>query len=83
MEKKSLQALIIESIDKDIERETLIVEEKNLKFKSFLRKDEQDCFCIVDDTSIKCVFEENNLKEYLNSLPSYLRFENFEGIIKI
>jgi hypothetical protein len=79
IEKKTLQTLIYESLDKDIERETLGGDEKNQKFKTLLRKDEQDCFCLVEDTSIKCVFEENNLKEYLNGLPSYLRFENFEG----
>jgi hypothetical protein len=78
-DKKTLKTLITESIDRDIERDILGGDEKNQKFKSFLRKDEQDCFCLVEDTSIKCAFEENNLKEYLNGLPSYLRFENFEG----
>jgi hypothetical protein len=78
-EKKTLQTMILESIDRDIERELHGGDQKNPKFRTVLRKDEQDCFCLVEDTSIKCVFEENNLKEYLNTLPSFLRFENFEG----
>ena len=79
-EKKNLSSLIIESLIRDIEREDLHFEERNQKIKFLIGKDEQDCFCLVEDTSIKCVFEENNLREYINSLPSFIKFENLQGM---
>jgi hypothetical protein len=72
---KTLFALITESIDRDIERNVLNADEKPQKFKSFIIKDEQDCFCLVEDTTIKCVFEEKNMNDYLSRLPSYVNLE--------
>jgi hypothetical protein len=79
-EKKSLFNLINESIDRDISKEDLSNEEKTPKFRSYLRKDDQDCYCLLDnETSIKCVFNERNLREYLASLPSYITYDSFDS----
>ena len=74
-EKKTLYEMILDSIDRDIERGSLSSDERGAKFKSFIRKDEQDCFCLVDDTAIKCVFDEKNMRDYMDSLPSYVSME--------
>jgi hypothetical protein len=81
-EKKSLFNLINDSIDRDISKDDLATEEKTPKFRSFLKKDDQDCYCLLDnETSIKCVFNEKNLREYLASLPSYITYDSFDSKI--
>ncbi|MEG8004566.1 hypothetical protein, partial [Listeria monocytogenes] len=58
----------------------LSFEEKAPKFRSYLKKDDQDCYCLLDnETSIKCVFNEKSLREYLSSLPSYITYDSFDS----
>jgi hypothetical protein len=79
-EKKSLFNLVSESIDRDISKDDLSNEEKTPKFRSYLKKDDQDCYCLLDnETSIKCVFNEKSLREYLASLPSYITYDSFDS----
>jgi hypothetical protein len=50
-------------------------------FKSYLKKDESNCFTIVDiKNSIKCLFNQEYLSKYMNSYPSYVSLDNCEGI---
>ena len=51
-------------------------------FKSYLKKDESNCFTIVDiKNSIKCLFNQEYLSEYLNQYPSYISLNNFDGTL--
>jgi len=52
-------------------------DEKNLQsFSTFLLKDKHDNFCFSDDEfSIKCIFQENCLKNFF-SANEIIRFEN-------
>ena len=53
-----------------------------LFFKSYLKKDESNCFTIVDiKNSIKCLFNQEYLSEYLNQYPSYISLNNFDGTL--
>jgi hypothetical protein len=50
-------------------------------FKSYLRMDEFNCFTVSDcKYSIKCIFDKDFVKSFLDQLPSYIKLENFEGI---
>ena len=50
--------------------------------KSFLTKDENNCFNIYDnkDHCIKCVFDKTFLKKYLSANPSYVQIDNLGGV---
>ncbi len=51
-------------------------------FKSYLKKDESNCFTIVDiKNSIKCLFNQEYLSEFLNQYPSYISLNNFDGTL--
>jgi hypothetical protein len=50
------------------------------KIKTYFKKDENNCFTIVDkEYSIKCVFDKNFLSDYLAAQPSYVKLDNFDG----
>ena len=50
-------------------------------FKSYLKKDESNCFTIVDiKNSIKCLFNKDYLNEYMSQFPSYVSLNNCEGV---
>ena len=51
-------------------------------FKSYLKKDESNCFTIVDiKNSIKCLFNQEYLSGFLNQYPSYISLNNFDGTL--
>ena len=67
---------------------SLLMNSANIKnnnmvfFKSYLKKDESNCFTIVDiKNSIKCLFNQENLSEFLNQYPSYISLNNFDGTL--
>ena len=67
---------------------SLLLNSANIKnnnmifFKSYLKKDESNCFTIVDiKNSIKCLFNKEYLSEYLNQYPSYISLNNFDGTL--
>ena len=67
---------------------TLLLNSANIKnnnmvfFKSYLKKDESNCFTIVDiKNSIKCLFSQDYLSEFLNQYPSYISLNNFDGTL--
>ena len=50
-------------------------------FKSYLKKDESNCFTIVDiKNSIKCLFNKEYMNDYMNGFPSYVSLNNCEGV---
>ena len=50
-------------------------------FKSYLKKDESNCFTIVDiKNSIKCLFNKEYLTDYMKRFPSYVSLNNCEGV---
>ena len=50
-------------------------------FKSYLKKDESNCFTIVDiKNSIKCLFNKDYLNDYMSRFPSYVSLNNCEGV---
>ena len=54
-------------------------EENNTKLKTYFKKDDKNCFTIIDkEHSIKCIFEDNFLREYLASQPSYTNQDQFD-----
>ena len=51
-------------------------------FKSYLKKDESNCFNRIDiKNSIKCLFNQEYLSEFLNQYPSYISLNNFDGTL--
>ena len=51
-------------------------------FKSYLKKDESNCFTIVDiKNSIKCLFNQENLIKYFNQYPSDCSLNDFDGTL--
>ena len=50
-------------------------------FKSYLKKDESNCFTLVDiKNSIKCLFNKEYLNDYMDGFPSYVSLNNCEGV---
>ena len=67
---------------------SLLLNSANIKnnnmifFKSYLKKDESNCFTIVDiKNSIKWLFNKEYLSEYLYQYPSYISLNNFDGTL--
>jgi hypothetical protein len=80
-DKKGLYFVIDESIERDLRNE----DEKPQRIKCYLKKDHLGGYVLVDteidknNCSIKCIFSEEGLKEYLAGLPSYIDYESFES----
>lgn len=52
--------------------------------RGYLKKDLNSIYSFVDrDASIKLVFNQKVLKEYLSTLPTYLTYENLESKFSI
>ena len=55
-------------------------EDEKMKLKSYLKKDEHNCFTIYDkEHSIKCIFDKEFLNNYLNEHASHMKFDNFDS----
>lgn len=53
-----------------------------LKFKSYLHKDESNCFTVIDSNyCIKCLFEKKFLENYFSTYPSYSKLDHFDGML--
>ena len=82
IEKKILSNLVLKFLDNNINEKESSKESLNISFKTYLKKDENNCYTILDkENSIKCVFEKKYLKEYLSQFPSYTNFNNFDGML--
>ena len=71
------------NINKSILMNSANIKNNNMIFfKSYLKKDESNCFTIVDiKNSIKCLFNQEYLSEFLNQYPSYISLNNFDGTL--
>ena len=71
------------NISKSILMNSANIKNNNMVFfKSYLKKDESNCFTIVDiKNSIKCLFSKEYLSEFLNQYPSYISLNNFDGTL--
>ena len=55
-------------------------EEDKIKLKSYLKKDEHNCFTIYDkEHSIKCIFDKGFVENYLSDHASHMKFDNFDS----
>ena len=79
-ERKGLYSLVDESIEKQLNGE----EQQPLRFKAYLKKDAFDVYSLLDceghpNCSIKCIFNESGLNNYLETLPSYMSYDSLES----
>ena len=82
IEKHFLSKLVLQFLDNTINENKDSKEPLNISFKTYLKKDENNCYTILDkENSIKCVFEKKYLKEYLSQFPSYTNFNQFDGML--
>ncbi len=78
---KSLYNIVEESIDRDLTG----ISEKNTIFKSLLVKESTGYYSLVDievgskSHSIKCIFNQSGLNDYLAAQPSNVHFETFNS----
>ena len=79
---KPLQGLYF-IVDEALERDVTLNEEySTVKIRGVLKRDINKIFSFCDkDHSIKCIFNENYLKQYLAGLPSYVTFDSLESTI--
>lgn len=78
IEKNVLLNLVEQFINNDCKSNSNEDDEKS-KIKTYFKKDENNCFTIVDkEHSIKCVFEEIFLSNYLAAHPSYFKLYMFD-----
>ena len=84
-DKKGLYFIIDESIERDLNNE----EEKHQRIKFYLKRDHLGGYVLVDtesgnnNCSIKCIFSQEGLKEYLAGVPSYIDYDSFESKMKL
>jgi len=80
---KSLYFIIDESIERDLKNE----DAKQIRIKFYLKREHQGGYVLVDtesgniNCSIKCIFSQEGLKEYLAGVPSYIDYDSFESKI--
>ena len=81
IENKGLYIMVDESLDKILKNQ----EDKPKRFKSFLKLDKMNTYSLIESSnpkegySIKVVFNEDALKDYLDSMPKYISFESFNS----
>jgi hypothetical protein len=80
-EELDLYSLVKESLERDIRNQ----EEKNIIFKSYLKKDRYDNLSLVcygwKECSVHCIFNDTKLKEYFSSLNSVKSFAALNGTL--
>ncbi len=82
-ERKGLYFLIDESIERQFQGD----EEKDLKFRCYLKMDSFGVYSLVDtdggnSCSVKCIFSERGLEHYLKAYPLNMSFDAFESKIR-
>lgn len=79
---RTVKTTLLSSLNKDIKE--LSQEFTTEIIRGYLKKDLNSIYSFVDrDASIKLVFNQKVLNEYLSTLPTYLTYENLESIIHI
>ena len=71
--------VLLSLVEKYIDEGCIKSDQRHL-FKTYFKKDEFNCFNIIDkDYSIKCVFDKEFLKNFLSQLPSYVKLDSFDN----
>ena len=79
---RAVKTTLLSSLNKDIKE--LSQEFTTEIIRGYLKKDLNSIYSFVDrDASIKLVFNQKVLNEYLSTLPTYLTYENLESIIHL
>lgn len=79
---RTVKTTLLSSLNKDIRE--LSQEFTTEIIRGYLKKDLNSIYSFVDrDASIKLVFNQKVLNEYLSTLPTYLTYENLESIIHL
>ena len=79
---RTVKTTLLSSLNKDIKE--LSQEFTTEIIRGYRKKDLNSIYSFVDrDASIKLVFNQKVLNEYLSTLPTYLTYENLESIIHI
>lgn len=79
---RRVKTTLLSSLNKDIKE--LSQEFTTEIIRGYLKKDLNSIYSFVDrDASIKLVFNQKVLNEYLSTLPTYLTYENLESIIHL
>ncbi len=79
---RTVKTTLLSSLNKDIKE--LSQEFTTEIIRGYLKKDLNSIYSFVDrDASIKLVFNQKVLNEYLSTLPTYLTYENLESIIHL
>ena len=75
-----LSPLVQKFIDNNCDNSS--IDKNSFRFKTYLKKDDNDCFTIIDkENCIKCIFEKKYLEEYFSKLPSYNNINQFDGML--
>ena len=79
---RTVKTTLLSPLNKDIKE--LSQEFTTEIIRGYLKKDLNSIYSFVDrDASIKLVFNQKVLNEYLSTLPTYLTYENLESIIHL
>ena len=79
---RTVKTTLLSSLNKDIKE--LSQEFTTEIIRGYLKKDLNSIYSFVArDASIKLVFNQKVLNEYLSTLPTYLTYENLESIIHL
>ena len=79
---RTVKTTLLSSLNKDIKE--LSQDFTTEIIRGYRKKDLNSIYSFVDrDASIKLVFNQKVLNEYLSTLPTYLTYENLESIIHI
>ena len=86
-EKNQLYAIINESIENDLNKINDIKYYQNVKM--FLKLNNFNTYSLIElnnenvDYSVKCIFNEQNLKKFFDNAPNYITFNSFNSNIYI
>ena len=78
----SLKSSLLDSLNNDYSQ--LSQNYSTQIIRGYLKKDLNSIYSFIDkDASIKLVFNQQFLKEYLSSLPTYITYKNLESMLII
>lgn len=80
IEKNVLSELVQKYIESNCAKDTKVNDK--LKFKTYLKKDDNDNFVVIDkEHSIKCLFDKKYMELYFSTYPSYTSLDQYDGML--
>lgn len=71
-------------IDHILEKDLKKAEDVTISFFSYLKRDFNNIYSLIDkDVSIKCVFNQEGIADYLAGSPDAVPFDDLDGKMKI